>query len=311
MSTATAETAPLDDVMLAMDVVDTLRHNQNLVTRELSESDREKQLIDRLREIYRQQGIEVPDQILKEGVAALAESRFVYTPPKPGLGTSLARLYVSRKRWLPLVLTVLVIAGVGLGGYYFAFKPLQQGQIDAERRELQETLPARMDALYQSIFEETKVQQAANEADALRQRGKAFATEGNRASAELAITQLTALRDKLRLEYDLRIVNRGDVRSGFWRIPDNNTEAKNYYIAVEALGPNGQTLSLPILSEETGKTQTVAMWGLRVPESVYRQVESDKLDDGIIQGNMVGIKQFGYLEPVYTVPVSGGAVTEW
>src|SRR6218665_2432083 len=297
--------------MLTMDVVDTLRHNQNLVTRELSESDREKQLMDRLREIYRQQGIEVPDQILKEGVAALAESRFVYTPPKPGLGTSLARLYVSRKRWLPLVLTVLVIAGVGLGGYYFAFKPLQQGQIDAERRELQETLPARMDALYQSIFEETKVQQAANEADALRQRGKAFATEGNRASAELAITQLTALRDKLRLEYDLRIVNRGDVRSGFWRIPDNNTEAKNYYIAVEALGPNGQTLSLPILSEETGKTQTVAMWGLRVPESVYRQVESDKLDDGIIQGNMVGIKQFGYLEPVYTVPVSGGAVTEW
>ena len=39
MSAASAEKAPLNDVMLAMDVVDTLRHNQNLVTRELSEDE--------------------------------------------------------------------------------------------------------------------------------------------------------------------------------------------------------------------------------------------------------------------------------
>ena len=104
MSTAEADTAPLDDVMLAMDVVDTLRHNQDLVTRELSEGNREQQLIDKLREIYRQQGIEVPDHILKEGVAALSQSRFAYTPPKPGLGTTLARLYVARRRWLPALL---------------------------------------------------------------------------------------------------------------------------------------------------------------------------------------------------------------
>src|SRR5690606_20468402 len=102
MSDATAKpAAPLDEVMLAMDVVDTLRHRQDLVTRELDGASREKQLIEKLRDIYHQQGIEVPDHILKEGVAALAESRFVYDPPAPGLGTTLARLYVSRKRWGP------------------------------------------------------------------------------------------------------------------------------------------------------------------------------------------------------------------
>src|SRR5215217_4815964 len=117
MSDVTAKpAAPLDEVMLAMDVVDTLRHRQDLATRELAGVTREQQLIDKLRDIYQQQGIEVPDTILKEGVAALAESRFVYDPPKPGAGTTLARLYVGRKQWGKPVLAgvvVVVLAAVG------------------------------------------------------------------------------------------------------------------------------------------------------------------------------------------------------
>src|SRR5690606_24133074 len=104
VSTEAVAKAPLDDVMLAMDVVDTLRHQQDLVVRELADDQRETQLLEKLRQIYHQQGIEVSDAILKEGVAALAESRFVYTPPKPGLGVTLARLYVGRRRWGPGVL---------------------------------------------------------------------------------------------------------------------------------------------------------------------------------------------------------------
>ncbi len=96
-TTATAEKAPLDEVMLARDVVDTLRHRQDLVERELAGDAREKQLIEKLREIYHQQGIEVTDAVLMEGVKALDESRFVYTPPKPSLGVSLAKLYVGRR----------------------------------------------------------------------------------------------------------------------------------------------------------------------------------------------------------------------
>lgn len=40
--------------MLAMDVVDTLRHQQGLATRELDSDAKEQQLIDKLRGIYRQ-----------------------------------------------------------------------------------------------------------------------------------------------------------------------------------------------------------------------------------------------------------------
>lgn len=311
MSTAPAETAPLDDVMLAMDVVDTLRHNQDLVTRELSVADREKQLIDKLREIYRQQGIEVTDQILKEGVAALNESRFVYTPPKSGLGTTLARFYVGRKRWFPAVATLVVLAAIAAGGYFFAYVPFQANQVEQAQRELRVELPGRMDAVYQSIFEETKVQMASNRADELRTRGKALAAEGDKAGAEQALASMTAIRDTLRQVYDLKVVNREGVKSGFWTFPEINTAATNYYVVVEALDENGQALSLPILNEENGQTETVSLWGIRVPESVYRTVEADKRNDGIIQGNVVGVKQYGFLDVDYTVPVLGGAVTRW
>jgi hypothetical protein len=312
MSDVTAKpAAPLDEVMLAMDVVDTLRHRQDLAVRELGTEAKERQLIDKLRDIYHQQGIEVPDHILKEGVAALEESRFAYDPPAPGLGTTLARLYVGRKRWgkpVGAALVALLVLGVG---YFGAWQPYQHGVAEAARVELSEGLPAQMDALYQTIFEETKVQQAVVDAEALRTRGKTFAAEGNRAGAEEAVADLTALRDQLRQEYTLRVVNRADVQSGFWTIPEVNTDATNYYIVVEALDEDGKALSLPILNEENGETEVVDIWGVRVPEAVYDGVAADKRDDGIIEVNEVGRKSDGFLEVEYNMPVLGGAVTRW
>ena len=312
MSDATAKTAaPLDEVMLAMDVVDTLRHRQDLATRELAGVTREQQLIDKLRDIYHQQGIEVPDHILKEGVAALAESRFVYDPPKPGLGTTLARLYVTRGRWIKPILTV---AGVLLAltiGFFGVYQPFQAAQEERARIELAEGLPAQMDALFQTIYEETKVQQAVMQAEELRTRGKNLAAEGDRAGAQKALAEITGLRDQLRQEYVLQIVNRPGERSGFWTFPEINTAATNYYLVVEALDPDGKKLSLPIRNEENGATETVSQWGVRVPETVYNAIVADKQDDGIIQGSELGRKAAGFLDVEYNMPVLGGQVTRW
>lgn len=303
--------APLDEVMLAMDVVDTLRHRQDLVLRELDGVARERQLIERLRDIYHQQGIEVPDHILKEGVAALAEARFVYTPPPPSLKRSLARLYVGRARWGRIALGALAALLVVAAGYFLVYQPYVRAQAEAARIELAEALPAQMDALYQTIFEETKVQQAVVQAEELRTRGKALAAEGDRAGALDAVARLTALRDQLRQEYSLRIVNRQGVQTGFWTFPEINTEATNYYIVVEAIDADGNRLALPILNEETGEVEVVEMWGVRVPESLYNAVSADKLDDGILQINEMGRKSYGFLDVEYRLPVLGGAVTRW
>ncbi|MGK2228846.1 DUF6384 family protein, partial [Devosia sp.] len=77
------------------------------------------------------------------------------------------------------------------------------------------------------------------------------------------------------------------------------------------LDTDGDAISLPILNEENGQTETVAKWGVRVPESVYEAVVADKQDDGIIQSNEIGRKSYGFVDVEYNVPVSGGAVTRW
>ena len=311
MNAQARDAAPLDEVMLAMDVVDTLRHEQAMVTRELGAEARETALIERLRKIYHDQGIEVPDRILAEGVKALEESRFTYTPPPPSWRTQLARLYVTRRRWGLPVLVVLGLLVVGVLGYAFVYQPIQRGQAEAAQIELAETLPARIDEIYDAIYTETKVQSALEEADPWVERGKAAAARGDREGALAAIAQLESIHDTLLREYTLRIVNREGEDTGIWTFPEINTEATNYYIVVEAIAPDGAVLTLPILNEETGLVDEVSTWAVRVPESTYNAVRVDRLDDGIIQRNTMGVKQYGFMDIDYLMPVQGGAITQW
>ena len=109
----------LDDVMLAMDVVDTLRHREQLVERELHAEDRDEKLLQRLREIYASQGMEVPDRVLREGVDALREERFVYKPPEEGLSVKLARGYIERGKWFKRVSAAVAALLVSWGSYTF------------------------------------------------------------------------------------------------------------------------------------------------------------------------------------------------
>ena len=95
-----AKEASLEDMMVAMDVVDTLRHRQELVDRELDAGARREKLIAKLREIYQAQGIAVTDATLAQGVDALEKDRFSYHPPSKGFSVFLAKIYVTRERWL-------------------------------------------------------------------------------------------------------------------------------------------------------------------------------------------------------------------
>jgi hypothetical protein len=127
--------------MLAMDVVDTIRHRELLVARELSQGDRDEALRGRLREIYTGQGIEVTDAVIDQGIKALRESRFAYTPPPPSLGRTLAMVWIRRVvigRWVGGIL----IAATALWGFqYFGYElPRQQAAQEAQL-DLGERLP--------------------------------------------------------------------------------------------------------------------------------------------------------------------------
>jgi len=417
--------APLDEVMLAMDVVDTLRHRRQLVERELHSADRERELMKRLKEIYAEQGIDVPDEVLAEGVAALREDRFTYEPPKPGFVVKLARLYVNRGRWYRgLGLIALIASILGISYHYSIRAPEAQklaqritelnskldsigvdldaevvraNRLNSQLADARANVPAelasaagtreqqargalqRAEGLIEQALQlppATRLDAEAENPDALETRGmtdlakrhallkdirlalgeadqltreieelKAAARElptthaavqaiakepaarslidehyssgttalrlGDLPAVRGSLTALQTMRTQLDQAYRLLVVSRPGERSGVWRIPDANESARNYYLIVEAVTPDGKRLSVPVTNEETGRVEQVREWGLRVNQSDFERVAADKQDDGIIQNNEIGAKRRGYLGPDYELPTSGAAITQW
>lgn len=420
---AMPEKAPLDEVMLAMDVVDTLRHRKVLIDRELNADAREQNLIQRLRELYASQGIEVTDEILAEGVQALQEDRFRYTPTPGGFQTMLARIYIERGKWgrrigVLLLLLVLVRGGIylfvdvpanheaeqqllslnqsiqqsgqalvamdsrrdrlqrqldqALGGVSSEWAqasrtletgarqalleageklraareielrgPLADTSDSAQRLDSQQqlqhqqvfldaaakrldtaqaevgkilelgSLPIALAAERDSILQAARVDEAKTQARTLYADASAALIAGDIDTARSKYAQLKALRAQLALQYRLRIVSQDGERSGVWRIPDQNPDAKNYYLIVEAIGPDGKPLSMPILNEEDGQTYQVKKWGLRVSQGLFQKVAADKRDDGIIQMRELGRKAQGELQAELSIKTDGASITSW
>ncbi len=415
---AKPEKIEFDEVMLAMDVVDTLRHEQLLVERELASDERDQALIEKVKRMYVAQGLEVSDEVIAAGVAALKENRFAYQPPPRG-SAWLANLYVMRNR-LAKWAAILAAALVGLFFFYqFAFVAPEVRQRQKEAKNFNATIIQQQDqfsvtkqrlinlkqalnraeksstasevaakrllaeAGQQLSGAETKLEaleklplqpqftaeSLAREGDVIKRRVgqrndllKGAATQLD--SAEAAINnlgELSGLREKLASqrqsllaesredaaraqteklyndavaalnrgdltgarqesaalqqlydrvveEYELRIVSRPGVPSGVRRTLPNRPGVQNYYLVVEAVNSQGKRLTVPITSEENGKTYNMQQWGMRVDESLYDKIRRDKLDDGIIQNNLFGVKERGYLTPRYLMPTTGGAI---
>ncbi len=293
----------LEDIMAAMDVVDTLRHRQGMVERELDADARREQLLARLRNIYAEQGMEVPDHILEEGISALEEDRFKYFPMKKNFSTRLAHVYVSRKTWGRPLAALLLVASLAYGGNYFLNERPQQQALQA--------LPGTLQQTYTEIETLARAPMIAVQAKELQNSANA-ALENNKPDvAESLLSELESMLTQLRMDYKIRVVSRPGEQSGVWRIPDVNTNARNYYLIVEAIDNRNNVLSMPVVNEESGKRVTVDKWGLRVDSATFNMVAADKQDDGIIQANIVGDKPAGYLTPNYTIPTTGATITNW
>ncbi len=308
---ATGKPQALDDIMIAMDVVDTLRHREDLVRRELNEEDREADLIARLRKIYKDQGIDVPDSVLADGVKALKESRFVYTPPPRGWKRTLLTLWARRQSFGKRAAALVALVAASLTGYHVLVTRPAQLADDRARVEITQTLPAALRQAHADVLAVSGDEAAKQKANALLADGERLIRSGDRAGAKKVGEDLAALRDELTREYTLTIVSRPGESTGVWRRPPGNSTARNYYIIVEAIGPDGRKLSLPIRSEESGATETVTKFGVRVPQNVFETVAQDKRDDGIVQRNRLGIKRRGVLAIDYQMPFEGGFITKW
>ncbi len=301
----------LDDVMIAMDVVDTLRHREDLVHRELNEEDRESELIARLRQIYRDQGIDVPDAVLAEGVKALEDSRFVYTPPPPSWTRTFLTWWVERETYSKRLGIALAALLAVLTGYYVLVSRPAKLREERARVEITETLPKQLRQAHADVLAVARDDVAKEKAAALLADGERAIRSGERAAMAKISADLAALRDEVRREYALTIVSRPGETSGVWRRPPAGIQARNWYLIVEAIAPDGQKLSLPIRNEETGVVETVSKFGVRVPEATYEAVVRDKRDDGIVQKSRFGVKRRGVLTVDYQMPFDGGFITKW
>ncbi len=302
---------PLDDVMLAMDVVDNLRHADRLVERELGSDARDAEMKERLRRLYAAQGIEVPERILEEGVAALREDRFVYRPPPAGIRRSLALLWVRRNRLMKVVAVAAVLLAAVAGGWYFGLRLPEERRVAAEQRELAQTIPQQTRTELERAVTLSKEPDATQKARDLAAAVNVALAADDAPAAREKLGALVDLRKRLEQSYTLRILVRPGEQSGVWRVPRLNSNARNYYILVEAVDQDGRPVELVVHSEEDNKTERASVFGMRVDEQTFNRVKADKQDDGIIQNNRFGEKQVGHIEPKFNFQTPGGVILDW
>jgi len=295
--------APLEDLMVAMDVVDTLRHEQGVAERELDSQGRRERLLGRLREMYAAQGIDVPDSVLQEGIEALEQERFEYSPPTPSWRTKLARVWVTRGRWGKPV-GFLAVVGSLFSGFYVVNDVLPE-------REMRAALPKQVQSSMNEIQQIAKnpdvIAQAQEQAAIVK---RAIDSEDFEA-AQAGLDNMQSVVESLESEYVIRVISRPNQNSGVWRVPPSNPNGLNYYLIVEAIDKRNNVVAVDVLNEENNKRQRKKVWGLRVNETTFQKIAADKRDDGIIQNNKVGQKTLGYLKPTFNIATTGATITEW
>jgi len=294
---------PLEDLMVAMDVVDTLRHEQGIAERELDTRGRRTRLLERLREMYAAQGIEVPEHVLQEGIDALEQERFQYSPPKPDWRTKLAYIWVSRGRWGKPV-GFLAVVGILFSGFYLMNDVLPE-------RRMRAALPGQIQSTLTNIRDVAKNPDIVTRAEQRANTARRAIEAQDFKQAQNIVNDMQLVMQSLEQEYSIRVVVRPNESSGIWRVPPNNPKSRNYYLIVEAVDKTNKVVAIEVLNQEDNKRQRKTVWGLRVSEQTFQRVAADKGDDGIIQGNIVGAKALGYLKPSFNIATSGATITEW
>jgi signal transduction histidine kinase len=108
----------------------------------------------------------------------------------------------------------------------------------------------------------------------------------------------------------LVIVDRVGEKSGVERTYDNSG-GKSWYLIAEAITPQEQPFPLPIKDSETGRQEKVRTFGIRISQAEYEKLKRDKLDDGHIDNELVGVKPANQLTIKYVRPVQQGRIISW
>ena len=176
-------------------------------------------------------------------------------------------------------------------------------------------LISQTETLYEGIRAVVREDEASQRGKNLYQEAKQLAVSADVSRLSQTVSQLQNLNTILNQDYTLRVVNRSGVKSGIDRYytDQNGKRVSGDYLIVEAIDSEGNAFQMDIRNEEDGQIERVAMWGERIPHEVYERVKEDKLDNGIINNDIVGKKSRGYLreEMIMKGVTKQGQITRW
>lgn len=194
-------------------------------------------------------------------------------------------------------------------------------------------LTSKIDALYGNITSVAVEAKALQKGESLYKEAKQFAESADVPKLSQSVYQLEDLAGVLNQEYTIRIVSKPGERSVIARSYDEGAshQFSGWYLVLEAIGSDGKIVPLKITDFETGKTEIVTMWGEKVEgpadtkliekikntgrydrNSLLQRTIKDKIDDGIINDNLIGRKERGYLDYKLDNPhFLGVKITRW
>ncbi len=182
------------------------------------------------------------------------------------------------------------------------------------------TLIGQRDGLYDSIQDVALEDLALEQADSLYTQGNIAIDNEDMETLQDTIETLGHIDRLLKTSYELRIVSRPGELSGTDRIytDENGRRTSGLYLIVEAYDPQGNVVDVIVTNEEDGKTYLTSIYGQEFPERVFEDVVDDKQADGIVDDNVVGYKDPGYLTPTIHEPGNPrreledtGQITQW
>ena len=307
-----AKDRQMDDDLLILDIANQLEFDPDISAKLLQSETARQDITEHVKAIYEAQGLQVSKELIESGMKAFESGSYKIASPKKSFSTRLARLYINRRKWLPLLLTLLFIFGSVAAINYVGFVRPQQIENNRINKLLGETLPQNLETAHAQAISIAGTDALKSKADDMRALGRDAIQERQIAKAEKISSDLAQYAADLSQVYQLRIVSRPGEYSGVFRInEDGGRDIRNYYLIVEAIGPDGDTVKVPISSEEDQASIRTHNWGIRVPEQVFNAVAADKADDQIIQNAIIGVKKRGFIQPEFSIETSGGYILDW
>ncbi|MBY3157195.1 hypothetical protein HFO56_33260 [Rhizobium laguerreae] len=125
----------LSETLLAMDIADTIRHDDRMREFEMTDGDRRRAAIERLRKAYEAQGDVVSDGVLERAIVKLDEDRFVHKTMGRGPRRLFWTGFVRRGRYSRNVAIAAAACAVVYGGWTVGYDQLViKPRLEAERR---------------------------------------------------------------------------------------------------------------------------------------------------------------------------------